>query len=167
MNTVKPLDIRTTAYFSGAIFYLGISMILPGLFMVKIHPLAVLPFFLISIVTLTTHYGLELDVQAKNYREYVWLLGLKLGKWETYDTMEYLFIKRNKESQTIHSRISSRDVHYEVHDGYVRFSEMNKVHLATARNRESLLKTLKPIAKQLHLEILDYSSGTPTIIPIT
>lgn len=163
----KPLDIRTGAYFSGAIFYLGIGMILPGFFVAKAYPLAVLPFFLISMITLTTHYGLEVDAPEKCYREYVWLLGLKLGEWENFEKMEYLFIKRNKESQTIHSRISSRDLHYEVHDGYLRFSETNKVHVATARNRESLLKSLKPIATHLHLDILDYSEGTPTIIPTT
>jgi hypothetical protein len=167
MDTIKPLDIRTGAYFSGAIFYLGIGMILPGLFLTKVYPLAILPFFLISMITLTTHHGLEVDVNAKCYREYVWLLGLKLGQWEIFERMEYIFIKRNKESQTIHSRISSRDLHYEVYNGYLRFSETNKVHVATTRNRESLLKSLKPIAKHLHLEILDYSGGTPIVIPAT
>lgn len=167
VDTTKPVDIRSGAYFSGAIFYLGIGMILPGIFLTKIHPLAVIPFFLISIVTLTTHHGLEVNAATKCYREYVWLLGMKLGEWKVFERMEYIFIKRNKESQTIHSRISSRDLHYEVHDGYLRFSEKNKVHMASARNKESLLKSLKPIARQLQLEILDYSDGTPTIIPTT
>jgi len=159
------LDVRTDGYFSGAVFYLGISLILPGLFAMKVHPLAMLPFFLISIITLTTHYGVEMDGGAKSYREYVWLLGLKFGEWHPYEKVEYIFIKRNKKSQTIHSRISSRDLHYEEHDGYLRFSEVNKVHLASAKNRESLLKVLKPIARQLNLEILDYSDGAPTVIP--
>ncbi len=160
-------DFRTTPYFSGGILYLGISMVLPGLFITSINILASLPFFLISLIIATTHYRLEVDITNKTYRQYVWLMGLKWGEREPFETIEYMFVKRNKVSQTMNSMLNAREVHSEVYDGFLRFSEKDKVHLATTRTKVNLLKKLTPIANTLQVEILDYSDGTPTVIPTT
>lgn len=147
--------------------FLGISMVLPGLFISGINILASLPFFLICLIIATTHYRLEVDITNKTYRQYVWLMGLKWGERESFETIEYIFVKRNKVSQTMNSMLNAHEVHYEVFDGFLRFSEKDKVHLATTRTKVMLLKKLTPIANALQVKILDYSEGAPTIIPTT
>jgi len=160
MNPGTKLDIQTGTYFSGAFYYLGLAMILPGIILARTgHPLMIVPFLLATMITLTTHRALEIDISAKCYREYVWVLGLEFGSRIPFERVEYVFIKRNKESQTIHSQIKTRNLQYDVYDGFVRFSEKDKIHLATARSKEILLKKVLPIAKVLGVDILDYSEA--------
>ena len=167
MGDDNQVDFRTSAYFPGSIIFFGVLILLTGIFMAKIHVLATLPFFLVSFIIFTTYNGLELDVHRKVYRQYVWLLGLKWGEREAFETIQYIFIKRNMVSQTIHSRITSSTIHLEMYDGVLRFSEKDKIKLATSRNKEDLLKKIKPLARKLQLNILDYSEGTPIVIPMS
>jgi hypothetical protein len=117
-----------------------------------------LPVLLVSLVAATTHYRLSVNPEEKKYSEYVWLLGLRLGKSDgSFDTIEYLFIKSSRESQTMNSRVISDTIHKTVFVGYVKFSEEDKVHIATRDTREGLLKVLSPISSALNTPIMDYT----------
>lgn len=157
------LNFRTSLYFSGSIIFLGVLLLIPS-FITRISLIATVPFLFVSLIIFTTHYRLEIDLQRRVYRHYVWLLGMKRGNPESFEKIDYVFIKRNKVSQSMHSRVASSTVHSEVFEGFLRFSEKDKIHLITARKKESLVKKLKIIASQLNTQILDYSEEAPVAI---
>ncbi len=164
MQPINVVDFRTSPYFPGSIIFLGVLLPLPGLFIASINILAALPFLFVSLIIFTTHNRLEVDSKNKVYRHYVWLLGLKRGESEAYENMEYLFIKKAKVQQEVHSRVTSMTLHSEVYEGFLRFSETDKIHLITSSKKAILINKLKIIASQLNVQILDYSEGTPVAI---
>lgn len=162
MGAASRIDFNTGPYFPRSIIFLGVLILLPGIFIAKIHILATLPFWLISVIIFTTYNGLELDRTRNLYREYVGMLGMKWGTWQPFAAPEYIFIKRNKVSQTMRGRISSSTMHTEEYTGFLRFSEENKIRLAATRDKATLLEKLNPIAAGLQLDILDYTADNPS-----
>lgn len=135
---------------------MGVSLILTLL--LPIHVLAKVPFLVLGLVFVTSHYRLQIDWARKCYRDYVWVLGLRFGRWESFERIEYLFIKKNQMRQNMNSMLSTTTLHVAVYDGYLRLSEKNKIHLLTSRNKETVLKKLQALASLLQVDILDYTA---------
>lgn len=161
MNTSS--DFKTSNYFSGMPYVLGFILAPIGfvlLFSPKIVVGAIL--LLAGIVILTTHFRLAIDQRKKEYIEYISLLGMKVSReLHSFSQIQYLFIKKTKVSQTLNSRASSRTIQKEQFDGYLKFSEDDKLHLMTFENKGTLLKRLRPIANLLSTKIVDYSTENP------
>jgi hypothetical protein len=51
-----------------------------------------------------------------------------------------------------------------VFDGYLKFSDDQKIHIATRDDKDRLLKKLQPISNQLNIRIIDYTQGEPIVI---
>jgi hypothetical protein len=153
-------DFKTSNYFTGMPYVIGFVIIPIGLLLLfspKI--IAALVLFAVGIGILTTHFRLTVNQSTKKYTEYISLFGLKVGKGiSRFEEIQYLYIKRKKVSQTMNSRASSRTIEKEQFDGFLKFSETDKVHLMTTDGKEALVKRLRPIAKLLTIKIVDYSS---------
>jgi hypothetical protein len=160
---MKNPDFKTSNYFSGMPFVLGFVLAPIGLILL-FSPKFVVGLILLStgVAILTTHFRLTIDHGQKKYSEYISLLGLKVSReFHSFDHIQYVFIKKTKVSQTLNSRASSRTIHKEQFDGYLKFSEDDKVHLMTIENKSNLLRRLRPIADALRIKIVDYSSENP------
>ena len=117
---------------------------------------------LIGVIIMTTHYRVKIDFENKTYQEYLRILGFKDMETKTsFDHIEYLFIKKNQVSQTLNSQIRSYTITRPAFDGYLKFSEINKVHVGTDTQRNNLIKKLKQLSAQLNVKIIDYSGGEP------
>jgi len=115
-----------------------------------------------GIIILSTHYRLQINYSARQYSEYVWLLGLKTGiERKPFTSPEYLFIKKIQVNQTLNSRANSTTIHKVQYDGFLKFSEDDKVHLMTYDDKKTLFKRLKQIASQLNLKVVDYAQESP------
>ncbi len=158
MNTI---DFKTSAYFPGTILFLGVLLGIVGLFIVITKTIVGLILILLCLIIFTTHYRLKIDFDSKEFYEYLWILGIKHGDKGKFETMEYLFITKNKISQTMNHMAGSSTLKKEVYDGYLKFSETSKIHLATFDHKKDLLKKLHAISIQLKVGILDYSEGEP------
>lgn len=159
----QPINFRTANYFTGMPYVLGFILAPVG-FILLFSPQTTVGVILLvtGIIILSTHYRLEIDYNKKQYTEYVFLLGIKtLVERKAFQAIEYVFIKQTKVSQTLNSRASSTTIQKTQYDGFLKFSEADKIHLMTLENKGLLLKKLRVIASQLNLKILDYSSETP------
>lgn len=58
-------------------------------------------------------------------------------------------------------RIASSTIQKEVYDGYLKFSEKDKIHLLTKDNKNDLIAKLKVMSAALKVKIVDYSAGEP------
>jgi hypothetical protein len=130
----------------------------PVIFMNVIAGLIML---LVSVIIFTTHYRFVVDLEHKVFHDQVWILGFRSGEKKKFEHIEYLFIKTNKVSQTMSLKAASTTITKEVYDGYIRFSEGEKVHLISKDNKKDLIAKLRPISQGLNVKVIDYSGGAP------
>ncbi len=153
------LDFKTTRYFPGTFIFLGGLLVIGGLIaLTKILALG-LVLLLVAAFLFTTTYGITIDLGQKRYHDYLWMLGFKKGEWRSFEKVEYFFIKKRNASQTMHMKSITNTVHKPVYDGYLRFSEDNKVFIATFEDKAKLIAKLKPLADQLGVDVIDYATS--------
>lgn len=154
---MKPVDFRTSFYFPGMVVLFGWVLFLIGsiLLFVKLIPGIVL--LALGMLIFTTHYRLKVDLERKTFQEYVWVAGFKSGDKKTFETIEYLYITKGTISQTMHSKVSSSTFWKEVYNGFLKFSEEQKIHLFEDERKDHLIEKLKVISKELNLDIVDRS----------
>jgi hypothetical protein len=159
MNNV---DFKTTLYFPWTFVSFGVLLGAGGIALV-VSGSAVIGVVLIltGLTLLTTHYRFAVNFETKTYHDYVWVLGLKHGEKVRFEKIEYLFIKKSKVSQTMSMRVASSTIQKEVFDGYLKFSEKDKIHLFTKDNKEDLIAKLEVTSAALKVKIIDYSAGEP------
>ena len=158
---MKIVDFKTSPYFSATITLAGALVGMAGLAIVFTNPIIGAILVLLGLIVLTTHYRLTIDFDKKSFHDYVWILGFRNGDKDNFEIIEYLFIKKSKVSQTMHLRVASSTLRKEVYDGYLKFSENNKLHLLTKDSKSDLIKKLRAISTALGVKILDYSEGEP------
>ncbi|MCI0751385.1 MAG: hypothetical protein L0Y35_06070 [Flammeovirgaceae bacterium] len=158
---MKIIDFKTSLYFSSAFIFLAIGLLPIGLVMFSKSVVVAFIIFLVCAIIFTTHYRFKIDLDSKTFHDYLWIMGLKFGNKGAFENIEYLFIKKSKESQTMNLRIASSTIQKEVYDGYLKLSDTEKIHLFTQGNKDKLIEKLKSIAVQLNVRIMDYSEGPP------
>lgn len=156
MENRGELEFHTSSYFPGSLRALGVLLLL-NLF-IPAHLVVKIPVALFGLILITSHYRLRFDWVKKAYFDFVWVLGFRFGTWNTFDEIDYLFIKRNQMRQNMNSMLSTSTLHVVVYDGYLRISENNKVHLLTSRDKEVVMKKLKTLASLLKVDIVDYTT---------
>ncbi len=100
-----------------------------------------------GILVLTTYYGVRLDFNSGTYYDYTWIAGFKTGERGRFDKIEYIYINKSKYGQTMSSRAQSTTTIGWEFNGYLKFSETQKLHLRTKpKVRTTLSVTCKPLA---------------------
>ena len=158
---MNKIDFKTSRYFSGTIIFLGLFLLVVGLPVIFVNIIGGLILCFVSLVIFTTHYRLSIDLDNKIYHDYLWILGLRNGEKGKFNALEYVFIKKSNVTQTMRLRVASSTIRKEVFDGYLKFSEHDKIHLLTMDSKEGLIKNLKSISARLKVRIIDYSEGEP------
>lgn len=155
----RVINIKTSPYFSGTIIFVWIILLFVGLGVLFINWVVGLPLVIVGILILTTHYRLEINFVNKTYQDYVSILGFRTGEIKTFDSIEYLFIKKSRVSQVMNSQIKTTTLKKDQYDGYLKFSETDKIHLLGKDKKENLIEQLKRVANILNIKIIDYSDG--------
>ncbi|QMU29390.1 hypothetical protein [Adhaeribacter radiodurans] len=158
---------KTVNYFSGTTGFMTVVLLIFGICLIPTY------YFLFGVSTLflllivfTTHYGLEINVRDKTFKQYLWILGYKHSRIQSYDLIEYAFIQSSKVSRTLYSTATSTTFTSRVYNGYLKFSEENKIHLIQALEKESVLNKLHFLARDLKIEIVDFTDAdSVSIVP--
>jgi hypothetical protein len=158
------MDINTGWYFQGSMRIAGYVFLLVSLPLLIVPSLWAIFFALCGIVILTTRYGLRIDAANRSYQEYTWFLGFRRGEWQRYEEIKYLFLKTAKVSRTYNSRVQSSTISTIEFNGYLKFSEEEKIHLVHSVTKRKLLDSLIPIANGLGTTIVDYTVEPPQIV---
>jgi hypothetical protein len=157
---VKPVDFYTSSFFPQGFRLAGFIIGAFGVAFAFVQPWVGVSMIIFGLVVGFTHYRLQIDIDNRQYREYVWCLAVRIGKPVRFENIEYFFIKANNESQTMSSgRIATTTIRKRVFDSYLKFSEHVKVHIATRDDREAILKKITPLSVALNLPIMDYTQN--------
>lgn len=163
---MKIINCRLSRYFSNQWFFVALLLLLAAIVLISKTLVGSAILVFVSVLIFTTHYRLSIDFNKKSYHDYVWVLGLKFGEKSVFEKIEYIFIKKNNVSQTMNTRTSSTTIRKAVYDGYLKFSEENKIHLLTEDNKKPLIKKLSEIAIKCNTKIFDYTEGEPKEIAL-
>ena len=157
---MQRFDFFTSTFFPGGLMVGGALLLLFGLVIATVQIWIGLVLMVVGSVILTTHYRFRINLSERVYCDYVWFMGLKIGAAKKFEHIEYFFIKTGQESRTMNMRVASTTIHKQIYDGYLRFSEQDKVHIATKDNREGILKKLSPMSDALKIPIMDYTKSS-------
>ena len=86
-------------------------------------------------------------------------MGFKNGEKGKFERVEYVFVKKSAISQKMQLKAANSTIRKEVYDGYLKFSEEEKIHLITKDNKQDVVKKLREISTMLNVKIIDYSKG--------
>ena len=138
---------------------LGWVMIPVGIFGVVLNPIAGIIFFILGLLFVLSHEGIEIDKNEKMFRKYNSLFFIKLGGWQKYDEFVKLYINPVRTSQKIYTRVNTtsaiKNCEYKA---YLKQYDEEKIFLMGLKGKEKLVKHLVPLAEYLELEITDNSS---------
>jgi hypothetical protein len=159
---MKPFDFKTSNYFTGMPYVAGFVFCAVAILLGiagKFVPGGIL--LLAGLCMITSHYRLLIDFSKNTYVEYVSILGMKTSREPgRFNSIEYLFIKKNRVSQTLNSRVQSTTIQKWRYDGFLKFSEHNKVHIISSENKSAVSEKLRSLAKSLNSRVVDYSNET-------
>ena len=121
----------------------------------------------ISSLILTTRYVTKIDLDKKHFRDYLSILTIPLNE-ESRDFRELhkIIITKGNHSQTINTRVQSRQLDWCDYTGSLIFDEDQSLTLSTKSSKKELIKTLLPYAAYLSLSIEDHTSSEPFLIKL-
>ncbi|HEY3429140.1 MAG TPA: hypothetical protein VGK39_00600 [Cyclobacteriaceae bacterium] len=115
--------------------------------------------FLASVLVLSCAEGTEVNINDKTFREYTSYFFIKAGKFNSFSPVEKIYITQGKESQRVYTAHTNHSSTFEnvVHNGYLKFSTGEKIHLLREKHKDKLVQKLTPLSHGLHVEIVDHS----------
>jgi len=155
------IRIKTVPYFPKTVRAIGMVFCIFGLAMIWRSPVIGLLFLFIAAVTLTTHYGFEININPNSFREYVWVLGWKDGQLAPFKAIEFLFVQGGTYTFLTYGL---QEKTLPASEAYLKFEGRNEVQFLVDTDKERLVMRMKPISEFLSVEVKDYSNGYPTII---
>ncbi len=138
----------------------GYILMVMGLFIALTYLVAGLSFAFVGTFLSFTKNGILFNPTAKTYRSYTSYLGIKMGKWQSYESYPFLAILRRTISK---SRTSRMGVSKEVaRDTYFDIFLLNKTHrvklLINRQKGQDEAKLLaRDLAEKLNVEYVDYN----------
>jgi len=158
------LNVNTGWYFEGPPRWLGYLFLVIAIPIVGKSIVWPVVLGLLGVIIITTRYGVEINADEKSYKEYTWFLGFKKGKRIYYDNIQYVFLKPVKVSRTYNGRIQNSTITNTEFNGFLKFSEHEKIYVGSALKRKDVLNKIIPVATKLGISILDYSFDPPEVI---
>jgi len=111
---------------------------------------------------LTTRYVTEIDFETKVYRDYVSLLGMSVSQEiKRFNHIDRIIITKGNYSQTINSRIQSRQMDWSDYTGTLIHDGTGKLDLLTRTDKDELVKELVAYAAFLKVGIEDRTTNRP------
>lgn len=169
------IHINLGYYFPVTVIFLGMIMLIAGLFLLLNYILIGILLILVSLIIFTARYRLEINLTNQSYHDYLWIAGIKKGEKGKFGSIEKLFINKNKYRQTVNSRVSSITKYGTEYNGYIKF-DVADIHLLSSDNKAKVLHKLESIRKKLSndivlststtisAEIMDYAEDEPEVI---
>jgi hypothetical protein len=151
------MDFKIKNYLPFFFVVLGVGLMVGGILGIAEKTFLCLFLFLIGFILVSTQSRLEINFDKKYYREYVWTLGLRWGEKIKFDQLQYLYLTKSKKSVVYGQTYKNHYVTGAHFNGYLKFSENEKILVVDGSSRDSVLKRLNQINSKLGLELKDYS----------
>lgn len=114
----------------------------------------------------TTTWRLDIHIERRYTKHYVWLFGLKLGVKRPIGEVEKIFINRQKTKEYVYipnNFYRNRPLEFSGYDywAFLKFTDGEKIKIKSQRNKDSLIKNLKRYNRILKTVIIDTTTDPP------
>jgi hypothetical protein len=112
----------------------------------------------ISVFLWTTSFRVDIHMEKRYIKHYLWVLGLKLGIKKPLGEIEKIFVNRQimKDYVVNESYIFRND-----YWAFLKLTDGEKIKIKSQRNKESLIKNLKRYNRILKTVIIDTTTDPP------
>lgn len=115
--------------------------------------------FLFAVaVIFTATYGIELDQTKGTVHDYLSILGMRTGKHRPYEVLDKVYMTKSQKNIKMQLRAVSSDRRSYEFNGYIKFSESDKVHLMSAEHQEKVVGLLTQMSEDLGIPYEDHSN---------
>ena len=91
------------------------------------------------LIILSTRYITEIDPQRREYSDYVFFLGLRLGMERSrYESMRGITIGKNSETTQVRSRVQDRQFNWTAYTATLHFDDGQTLDLVTSVSYETV-----------------------------
>ena len=153
------IDVKTSSYFPLNWRISAVAFSITGLFIAPINIYVGLILTIGGILVLTTYYGIRIDFNERTYFDYTWIVGFKSGERGRFDNIQYIYINRTKYSQTMSSRVQSTSTIGWEFNGYLKFSDTQKLHLRTSRSKTAIVRHMQVLGAKLKCQVHDLTGN--------
>jgi hypothetical protein len=114
---------------------------------------------LLGVIILTTEYVTEIDIKNKQYRDYLSFLTVRLSEdRKHFSRIEKIVISKGNYSETINTRVQSRQLDWSDYTGTLIF-DVGSLDLLTRTDKRQLIVGLKKFAEYCDVGIEDQTTG--------
>jgi hypothetical protein len=144
------IDLFTEHYFPFHFILLGIIGLPSVVFLWPGHTLIAVCVLTVSLLLLSTHYRCSIDLSAKTYSEYVWVLGFRKGRLNVFDQLQYVYVNkcRYEVAYGFVTRIHASGHTYKI---FLKTAELKSIYLGSSTRKQKALKRGQRAARQLHI----------------
>jgi hypothetical protein len=153
----QSVDIRTNYYFTLYPRVGGAVVAVFGAISIMDNVFVGLLFFLTGLFVATSQYRITVDSGRNKYFDYSWIFFFKFGKHGNFNKIEYIFINKNKVSQTVRVRVANTSFSRYDYNGYLKFSEHQKIHLYSNSSKKYVVRQMEYVAAKLNCQVKDYT----------
>ena len=102
------------------------------------------------LIILSTRYITEIDPQRREYSDYVFFLGLRLGMERSrYESMRGITIGKNSETTQVRSRVQDRQFNWTAYTATLHFDDGQTLDLVTSVSYETVKREAEGYAEFL------------------
>lgn len=114
--------------------------------------------FFVSFVVLVASEGTEINPANGTLREYTSYLFFKTGNFKPFPQPEKIYITTSMDRERMHTAHTNHSATFEniVHNGYLKFSTGQKIHLLREKSKDKLIEKLGPLSNGLKIDIVDH-----------
>ena len=115
---------------------------------------------LLGVIILTTKYVTVIDLDKKEYRDFLSLLWIPVEEERTkFKKLDKIVITKDSHSQMLNSRSRSRQLDWASFTATLIADDRHSLDLLTRTNKKELIKGLKEFADFLRVEIEDQTTN--------
>ena len=100
----------------------------------------------------------EINPIQKYFREYYWILGIKIGEKHFFDSIDKVYVNQVNKSRRMTSyggKVSTE--RYLEYVGFIKLNTGMTHELLRLRNKDLVFKKLEPVVKKLGTTLIDHS----------
>lgn len=128
-------------------------------FAVSGHPFWGVAAIIAGVILVTTQYITEINLRDKSYRDYLSFLWMPFNvDAKRFNSLDRIVITKGNYSQTINTRIQSRQLDWSDYTGTL-ISDSGTLDLLTRSDKKELIKGLKEFADFLKVGVEDRTTG--------
>ncbi|MBR9998076.1 MAG: hypothetical protein KFF73_03855 [Cyclobacteriaceae bacterium] len=110
---------------------------------------------LITAVSLTGYYGIQIDYQQKSYRQFLSLAGIKIGNWRSLPVMEKIVFSPRK--HFMRRSFERMDIRHDIFMIKLVPAEYDPPIIVSIGLYDDLMLEADPLSKNLGIPVVEYT----------